>query len=300
MKKGSGFLLIPLLAFVLLLVALAGPLPASATYIASSRTHLAQTKHASHAQAQARRNNLVFHGGQVMSGTTNIFAIFWEPAGSVVSDNYNSLITRYFNDIGSSSLYHNNTQYTDTTGGAPGNAILAGTFVDTAAYPANPISDAQVQAEVLHAQAVNGWTSSIDNAFFVFTAKDENICIDSSTCSFTTFCGYHNIFGANNTIYAALPYTGTSLAACGTPVSPNNDFDADSTINVTSHEQIEAATDPLLDAWFDSSGDEIGDKCNFNFGPTLASGGDVVFNGHPYILQQEWDNAQSDCVLSGP
>ncbi len=97
-----------------------------------------------------------------------------------------------------------------------------------------------------------------------------------------------------------MPYTGTSLAGCGTPVSPNHDFDSDSTINVTSHEQNEAATDPLLNAWFDATGQEIGDKCNFNFGPTLPSGGDVVFNGHPYEVQKEWDNLKQTCVLAGP
>lgn len=37
--------------------------------------------------------------------------------------------------------------------------------------------------------------------------------------------------------------------------------------NVTSHEQMESATDPLLNAWLDSQGQEIGDKCNFTFGP---------------------------------
>jgi hypothetical protein len=67
-----------------------------------------------------------------------------------------------------------------------------------------------------------------------------------------------------------------------------------------SHEQNEAATDPLLNAWFDSSGNEIGDKCNFHFGPTKSFGGDVKLNGHPYEVQEEWDNARSACVLKGP
>jgi hypothetical protein len=35
-----------------------------------------------------------------MTGTANAYAIFWEPKGSFVSAKYNSLITRYFGDIG--------------------------------------------------------------------------------------------------------------------------------------------------------------------------------------------------------
>ena len=43
---------------------------------------------------------------------------------------------------------------------------------------------------------------------------------------------------------------------------------ADGLINVLSHEQFEAITDPDLNAWFDTSGQENSDKCNFNFGTT--------------------------------
>ena len=277
-------------------MALAGPLNASAASVGNP--HLAQTKQHVTKSAVQPNSNLLFHsGGSVMAGTAHVFAIFWEPTGSTVSTNYNALIERFVPDLGASGLYHNNVQYTGVNG-TISNMVLSGVFVDTAPYPSNPISDAQVQAEVTHAKTVNGWASSIDNIFPVFTAKNENICLGNS-CSFTTFCGYHNFFGSN-TLYAALPYTGTNLSACGVPVSPNHDFDADSTINVLSHELNEAATDPLLNAWFDSSGNEIGDKCNFNFGPTLSSGGDVVFSGHPYEVQKEWDNRVSGCVLSGP
>ena len=80
----------------------------------------------------------------------------------------------------------------------------------------------------------------------------------------------------------------------------NSDQAADETINVTSHEQMEAATDPLLNAWLDSSGQEIGDKCAWTFGTTNADGSNVNWNGNPYLVQQEWDNAQSGCVLTGP
>ena len=234
-----------------------------------------------------------------MVNTANAYAIFWEPTGSYVSPTYNSLILRYFGDVGSSRLYHNNTQYTQSGGGFPSSAVLASSWVDTAAYPGSTLSDAQVQREVTHAQAVNHWSSSIHNIFFVFTARGENICSGNS-CSFTSFCAYHGAFGSS-TIYAAMPYTGTNLSACGVSTSPNHDFDADSTINVTSHEQIEAATDPLLNAWYDLAGYEIGDKCAWIFGPTNSNGGDVTWNGHTYEVQKEWDNYLSrGCVLSGP
>ena len=64
---------------------------------------------------------------------------------------------------------------------------------------------------------------------------------------------------------------------------------------------MEAATDPFGNAWFAGSlSGEIGDLCNFVFGTRDANGGDVVWNSHEYIVQEEWDNKASGCVISGP
>jgi len=293
-RRVKTFSLLPLLTLGILVLALAHTGPLSASAVTSSKIHRLGTKqHVS----QFAGGNLLYHGGSVMKGTAKAYAIFWEPTGSTVSSTYNSLILRYFGDVGGSKLYHNNTQYTDSRSNFPSHASLGGSWVDTANYPSKTLSDTQVQNEVKHAQNVNGWTSSVDNVFFVFTAKGENICVGGQ-CSFTTFCAYHGNFG--NTIYAAMPYTGTNLSACGVTHSPNGDVNADSTINVTSHEQMEAATDPYLNAWYDASGNEIGDKCAWKFGVLNSQGGDVSWNGHAYYVQKEWDNAKSRCVLSGP
>jgi hypothetical protein len=273
----------------------AGVLPLSSHH---HRPHFFYHRQAYHAAfAAASSNNLAYGGGPVMGGTTNVYAIFWEPTGSV-SANYNSLIERYFNDVGGSPLYHNNTQYTDSNGNVPSNTHLAGTWVDTTAYPESPLLDSDIQNEVTNAMNANGWSAGIDNIFFVFLEQNQDLCFDSSysQCASNSFCAYHNYFGTD-TIYAAMPYAASF--SCNPGSSPNND-DADQTINVTSHEQMEAATDPLLNAWTDSSGQEIGDKCAWQFGPLDAAGGDVNWNGDEYIVQEEWDNAVGGCVLTGP
>jgi hypothetical protein len=294
-KHSSRLLfLTPFLTLLMLLVAFASPLMANAASAHSIHSLGIKTGGA----VSLASSNMSYHGGSVETGTTDLYAIFWEPTGSTVSSTYNSLILRYFGDIGSSGLYANDSQYTQTGGGHTSNAVLGGSWVDTASYPSGTLSDAQIQAEVTHAKQVKGWTSSIDHVFFVFTAKGENICV-SGSCSFSSFCAYHSYFGSN-TLYAAMPYTGTNLSACGVSTSPNNNFAADSTINVTSHEENEAATDPLLNAWYDGSGNEIGDKCAWIFGATNSNGGDVTWNGHTYEVQKEWDNKVSGCVLTGP
>jgi outer membrane protein assembly factor BamB len=324
--------------FLVLTLALLGlsviqalPVGAEATYraipagSAHQLPHILKTRHAAHGSA-SRLNasqNLIYNGGPVMQTTSTTYAIFWEPptlqdnTPTQVSSTYNALLERYFNDIGGSGVYANNTQYSDTSGSIIDSSTFGGAYIDTSAYPASACSDqitpndcltdAQIQAEVAKAMTANNWTSGLTHMFFVFTSQGEGSCFDgtSTSCAFTQYCAYHSYFNDNNNqpvIYANMPYTGTALDACGVTTSPNNDYDADSTINVTSHEHMEAVTDPLLNAWYDSQGYEIGDKCAWNFGSTSLDDGsaNVQWNNDYYVVQQEWSNQISNCTLSAP
>lgn len=249
-------------------------------------------------------DNLTYHKGPTERPRSTSYAIFWQPTGSYMSPTYQSLLERYFGDIGGSPLYNVATQYYDSGGNIVNSSAYATAWVDTSPYPSNTLTDADIENEVLNAVNTNRWPwSSPDVEYFVFTARGENSCAGSS-CSFTQYCAYHSNFAATdgvttaNVLYANMPYAGTNRSACGAPSSPNNDIDADSTINLLSHEQMETVTDPLGTAWYDSAGSEIGDKCAWTFGTTGSNGADVTWNGHPYIVQQEWSNATSSCVVS--
>jgi hypothetical protein len=65
---------------------------------------------------------------------------------------------------------------------------------------------------------------------------------------------------------------------------------------------MEAVTDPQLDAWYDLTGQENGDKCAWDFGSPSLNGGtaNVQWNTHYYIVQQEWNNSIGGCSLQGP
>ncbi len=243
--------------------------------------------------ASAAAGNLLYRGGPVMAGIAHIYAIFWEPGTNPVAANYNALIVRYFRDIGSSPLYKIARQYKNSKGQFPTNAVLSGVYIDGTVYNKSTLLDSDFRAEVKSVQGIERWKSSLNNIFFVFTGRGEKVCTDSSHKSCTTngLCAYHNHFGSN-TIYAVMPY-----AICSTGSSPNRN-PADLTIDVTSHEEMEAATDPLLNAWFDSRGSEIGDKCRPVYGPRNAQGADVVWNKHPYIVQEEWSNVRHGCRLT--
>jgi hypothetical protein len=246
-------------------------------------------------QDKSLGQNLGYAGGPVMTGTTHTYAIFWEPNGNVEA-NYNHLINRYFNDIGTSPLYQIARQYKQANGAFPVNAVAAASWVDTRAYPKGPVLDSDIQQEVLRAQKLNGWQSSMHNIFFVFTGRNKNVCMDGtlSQCTSNGYCAYHSAFGAN-TIYSAIPYIASFN--CDPFANPNHN-DADKSITGISHEQIEAATDPLGDAWLDAGGNEVADKCASNFGQPNAQGADVIWNNHLYMVQKEWDNHTGTCRLT--
>jgi hypothetical protein len=267
----------------------------------------------------ATPGNLTYHNGPVMH-TNQSFAIYWLSGGSTPSANYTSLTNRYFTDVArasgaSSNVYATDTQYYDNTNGnITYGASFGGSYVDTAALPSSGctdrytsicLTDTQLQAEIKRVVSLQGWPVGPSSVFFLFTGKGVGSCIDGtgSTCSFSTYCAYHSNIGSGSSeiLYANMPYADTVPAACDGGQHPNGD-EADATVNLVSHEHNEAITDPLGNAWYDSAGNENGDKCAWNFGTALGSTGsgsyNQVINGNDYYLQQEWSNASSGCALT--
>jgi len=151
---------------------------------------------------------------------------------------------------------------------------------------------------------LEGWTPGLNKIFLVFTSMGEGSCIGTS-CAYTDYCAYHGYFGSTGTptIYANQPYADPNYCyATGTQTDPNGDIPSDANVSVASHEITEANTDPELDAWYDATGNEIGDLCAWTFGTNTwdSSLANQMWNGHFYELQQEYDNHTSSCVQVGP
>lgn len=275
---------------------------------------------------------LLYNGGPVMTELT-IYSIFWAPstlqsgASTTMTPGYRKVLTNLASDYSGHALDNNNTQYYQTVGttttyvsGLPAavwtKGATAPSYVDTDPYPGsgctdtdtpgNCITDAQIQAEIAKVMTAQGWTGGIDKIFMVYTAQGEGSCFDSTStqCAYTYYCAYHSYFlsGSTPVVYANMPYGNPSnCQVSGTP-SPNNNAAADTVATAAAHEITEAVTDPELDAWFDASGNEIGDLCAYNYGTNRFDGGKAnqVWNGHYYELQMMYDNAVAGCVQIGP
>lgn len=278
------------------------------------------------AQAQAQSSlpiipgQLNYYGGKVML-TSTTYAIYWAPPGHGIAKGYKKLVNRYFKDIGGSGFYGIDTQYYMNPGAnhIKNISTFGGQYVDKTPYPHagdynDPLTDRDLRGAIKRAMTAKGWQGGYGSMFFVFTAKGIESCYNSFYCTIgtphPTYCAYHSSYTSRGQkiIYASMPYAATWATGfqynCGTKSVTTNGFpDADIEISPTSHEHEEAVTDPdpwgpgdSRTGWVDSSGYENGDKCAYYYGTIASDGHNIVLNGHPYVMQLNWSNADNTCV----
>ena len=190
----------------------------------------------------------------------------------------------------------------------------SGIYADNSGYNAC-IDDAQVIAETDRVVTAKGLPRNFAHIYVMYLPKQVESCFNAGGTSTSknqctinyepsaAFCAYHSQ-APSGTVYANMPfpvYLSKTGFTCGTDVNfpgvietPNGNPDADTEISPTSHEVIEAWTDPdTQTGWYDSIGYEIGDECAYIFGPTSGTAGQLynqTINGDHYLTQEEFSN----------
>lgn len=129
--------------------------------------------------------------------------------------------------------------------------------------------------------------------YFVLTSTDATT---SGFCS--RFCGYHGAFSFQGTPvkYGFIGNSERCLNGCARNrvTSPNDNLGADGMANIIAHELEEAVTDPQLNAWYDSRGQENADKCAWTFSDVFTepngSLANVTLGARDYLIQRNWMN----------
>lgn len=263
-----------------------------------------------------------------------------------------------------SNVYSVETLYGEPEASRPGeySSIFGGEYLDTKPYPARSskdcpsgeglppagepcIADAegerQLGDEVASFVEKENLPTGLGAIYFVLMPHDVNSCAgfegEVAACNSNFYCAYHSdiVSKARYVVYANMPYD--DVEGCQTPDQPH-ESPADDEIDTLSHENNEAITDPLGNAWFDYDGNEIADKCTYPFfdplsdfdpeeddyGPliggtrmasyepveiegveyeTLKEPGNSynqTINGGHFLLQREWSNATGGCVQHAP
>jgi len=222
--------------------------------------------------------NLINHGGPVQTAP-RVFVDFWgwtsDPSGE------QAYLTRFLSSVGGTSWLSIVNQY---GGGSSGN-LLAGTWSNSASVPRHS-TDAQIQAQAVSAASHFGTGNSVNVQIVVATPTRH-----SSSGFGTQWCAYHGAVSADpNITYTNLPYITDAGASCGEDSVNGSSGTLDGVSIVEGHELAEAITDPLLNAWYDSAGAEIGDKCAWiNLHNISTSGGS-------FAVQPLWNNAVGGCA----
>ena len=246
-----------------------------------SRVFEARVANAAAPKVVATTPNMTRHGGNAMP-VTNIYSIYW--GASFPTSGYAASVDGFLTGIGSSLYNSVTTQYMPTA--TPNGMKFKGSFSDASTPPASSPTTASILAEVYKVVAAAGKTIDAQGLYMVFT---------NNFPSKANFCAWHGAGSVNRSAtftIAYQPYLGT-MAGCSaatylagfksktSPAVPA----VESVANVASHEIYETVTDPLLNAWYDSTGAEIGDKCAWKNATTVAG----------YSVQTEWDNSITGC-----
>jgi hypothetical protein len=233
-------------------------------------------RHLGRGSAKGGSVNLIDHGGPVLVHS-DTYLVFWGTFPATASDEV-AAMDKLFAGFGGSNYLAIANEYLR---GGTASSTYHGYQTDTSA----PSSHAP-KASDLGAEAAKAWGSVQANALYVvFTSNFPHV----------NYCAWHDHTTVNGTpievAYVPLqphgcsPYTVINLGA--NAYSDTAVAAADS----AAHEFMETVTDPDLNAWYDGSGGEIADKCNYNYISVVT-----LANRSRWQIQSEWSNAAGGCV----
>jgi Phosphate-induced protein 1 conserved region len=239
------------------------------------------------------QNGINYHGGPIMTGTKNVYLIWY---GNWSGNTATSIIPTLITKLSGSPYFNINTTYVSNTPGqkVDNSIFLAGQTTDSYSR-GSALADADIQTIVTTAITA-GMAKDTNGVYFVLTSSDVNET--SGFC--TAYCGWHTngTISGSDIKYSFVGNPDRCPSACEIQtVSPNGNSGADGMASIVAHELEEAATDPDLNAWWQTStGMENADKCAWTFGTehTLPGGAkyNMTMGGVNYLIQQNWVNAK--------
>jgi hypothetical protein len=215
--------------------------------------------------------NLVYHGGPVMTSTTEVFPIFW---GTSFGSDVISGIDSFYGGVGNTNYAKTNTEYTNGSGQFVSPGVNAHAHVtDPSSAPTQAPQTSAILAEVGRM-----YPNPKPNAYYP-------VYIDQPR-GHAGYCAWHSAGTINGTpVQFAFFFKLDGDPGCD-PQSPTSQSEGLQALgNVSGHELSEMMTDPQLNAWYDSKGAENADKCAWTFGENLLNLG-----GTSWKIQGNWSN----------
>jgi hypothetical protein len=247
----------------------------------------------------AAGTQLIYYGGPVISHA-KVYSVFWgnrvnqttrTQVGGMLAAAVNSTYMDWL------SIYNTNITAVDGRQGtsqAIGRGVFMGDIDIAPRFASNRIDNNDIMVELETQIDIGALPRPDENTLYmIFFPPGHTITVEgSSSCS--SFCAYHEGFVSKKygaIFYGVMPDLGGACSwGCG-----GSGFDA--MTFVTSHELIEAVTDPFPtpgnqpaypQAWNTTDGSEIADLC--------MSRAQLSAGNRNYALSQLWDNRIGRCA----
>jgi ricin-type beta-trefoil lectin protein/putative Ig domain-containing protein len=200
-------------------------------------------------------------------------------------------------------------QYSDGSGfPAFTGGSLAGLVIDDTTPPTGATVD-QLGAEAEAYASYFGFDSAINTDSQIVVATQSLTCPEGfaaplcGTPQGSPYCAWHAYFSDSSFTdipFTNLPYMLDAGTFCGANwVNPGNAGMYDGLTMAEGHEYAESITDPIgQTGWIDksdTSGGEIGDKCDWALG---VKGANVTLPTGTFAMQPLWSNAAGGCVMA--
>jgi hypothetical protein len=221
---------------------------------------------------------MTYHGGKIMT-TANTQTIFWGPSwtnASFAADKITGLDTWYQG--------HNNSDYAKASDEYTGSNGQVGAATSHLGHLTDPSTAAGGnRTSVILAEVCKMVTPDPKGNGYYAVYSDVKR-------GGAQYCAWHSA-GTCNGVPVQFAFFFNLDGDSGCDPQDNSGLHSQglaALANVTAHELSEARTDPASPgAWYDSQGEENGDKCAWTFGAPLVTFSD----GTQWKLQGEWSNA---------
>jgi hypothetical protein len=220
--------------------------------------------------------NLIWHGGNIMF-TAETTPIFWGQNWSnptFTGDKFSGL-DAFYRGIGYSTYAYTSDEYTDANGPVSDTITYRGSILETSAAPSSGNRTTPILAEVCRVIS-----DPVPNGYYP-------VYVDTPR-GHAGFCAWHSAGSCNGTpVQFAFFFNLDGDPGCDPQdTSGLHSQGLAALANVSGHELSEALTDPRLNAWYDSSGQENADKCSWSFGTPLLT----FSNNSQWKIQGNWSN----------
>ncbi|MFL6301877.1 MAG: hypothetical protein ACJ71N_14850 [Terriglobales bacterium] len=227
--------------------------------------------------------DMTWHSGAIM---TNAVAqpIFWGTSWAGYSGDKMTGMDTWYSGFGGSKYAATSNEYTGTNGQVTSAVTAVAHAVDTTAA-----TSGQQVAPIL-AEVCKVVKSPVSNGYYaVYTDLPRGSA---------GYCAWHSYGTCGSTpVQIAFFWKLDGDAGCDPQDSSGLHSQGLAAIaNVSGHELSEARTDPRNGGWYDSRGDENGDKCAWTYGAPLLT----FSNGSQWKIQGEWSNKAFDSATGYP